>query len=49
MTDEMSGKKCTIMNELIEDWNTIEVSTEPTSTIGIVLIEFDLHQHSKKL
>lgn len=34
------------MNELIVD--TIEVSTESTSTVGIVTIEFHL-QHSERL
>lgn len=33
------------MDELIVDWNTIEVSTEPTSSISIVIVQFHL-QHS---
>lgn len=34
------------MNELIQDWNTIEVSTKSTSSIGIFTIQFHLHHNS---
>lgn len=38
----------TIMDELIVDRNTIEISTKSTSTIGIVTIHFHL-QHINRL